>query len=76
MRPSRQVDAELEQARAQLERLNADALQVARQFEGEAAAHAEAEAAVDLLRRENAQLLEKIDQLRARLARKEGAEPA
>lgn len=75
MRPFRQVDAELEQARAQLERLNADALQVARQFEGEAAARAEAEAAVDLLRRENAQLLEEIDELRARLARKEGAEP-
>jgi chromosome segregation ATPase len=72
-RPFRQVDAELEQARAQLERLNADALRVAREFEGEAAARAEAEAAVDVLRRENAQLLEEIDELRARLARKDGA---
>lgn len=74
-RLAHQLDADLKQARADLERLNADTLQVARQFEGEAAARAEAEAAVELLRRENEQLLAEIDELRARLARKEGAEP-
>jgi chromosome segregation ATPase len=70
-----QLDAELEQARAELERLSADTLQVARQFEGEAAARAEAEAAVERLRRENEQLLAEIDELRARLARKEADGP-
>jgi hypothetical protein len=73
---AQRLDGELEQARAQLERLNADALAVARQFEGEAAARAEAEAVVETLRRENAQLLIEIDQLRARLARDEGTQPA
>ncbi len=72
---ARRLDAELDQARTQLERLNADTLQVARQFEGEAAARAEAEAAAELLRRENAQLLAEIDELRARLARKEADGP-
>jgi DNA anti-recombination protein RmuC len=71
-----QLDAELERAREELKRLSADTLQVARQFEGEAAARAEAEAAVERLRRENEQLLAEIDELRARLARKAGAEPA
>ncbi len=72
---ARRLDAQLEQARAELERLNTDALEVARHFEGEAAARAEAEAAAERLRRENAQLLAEIDELRARLARKEAAGP-
>jgi chromosome segregation ATPase len=72
---ARRLDAELEQARAELERLNADTLEVARHFEGEAAARAEAEAAAEQLRRENAQLLAEIDELRTRLTRKEAAGP-
>jgi chaperonin cofactor prefoldin len=72
---ARRLDAELEQVRSELERLNADALEVARHFEGEAAARADAEAVAEQLRRENAQLLVEIDELRARLASKETAEP-
>lgn len=72
---ARRLDAELEQARADLERLNADALEIARHFEGEAAARAEAEAAAEQLRRENTQLLAEIDELRSRLGREEAPGP-
>jgi chromosome segregation ATPase len=55
--------------RSELERLNQQTLEVARQFESEAAARAEAEAVAELLRREHAQLLAEADELRTRLAR-------
>jgi chromosome segregation ATPase len=54
--------------RAELDRLNQQTLEVARQFEHEAAARAEAEAVAELLRREYAQLIAEADELRRRLA--------
>jgi hypothetical protein len=72
---ARRLDLELEQVRAELERLNADTLEVARHFEGEAAARAEAEAVAEELRRENTELLAEIDELRSRLGRDEAPGP-
>lgn len=58
--------------RAELKRLNEHTLAVARQFEQEAAARAEAEAISDVIRNEHAQLLEQTAALQTKLEESRG----
>lgn len=73
MGEARQTIGEL---RNQLEALNAQTLQVALQFEREAAARAEAEAVADVLGTETSRLQAEADELRARLASEQSADSA